>query len=118
MTPPRSLALFGRPNKNVVRAAVAKCIRDVKCKHNLSNARLAELLGCSDATISNAENEACTLDLVTMLNIGYVFGEAAVGPVRAVMFGETVQEKTETDILDEVHALLNQLRTVKMRAVA
>lgn len=79
-----SRSLFGRPSSASYRAAVAQVIRDVKARHRLSNERMAEIVGCSEQTIANAETDRAenNLNPVTLLNIAYAFGEQAIDPVR------------------------------------
>ena len=80
VTMPRSL--FGRPLNASYRKAIADIIRNVKAREKLSNERLAEMIGYSEGTVFNAENENGNLDAVTLLNIAYSFGEGAIDPVR------------------------------------
>lgn len=77
-------SLFGRPSSGSYKAAVAQMIRDVKAREKLSNERLAEIVGCSEQTIANAESERNdnNLNPVTLLNFAYAFGEDAIDPVR------------------------------------
>src|SRR5690349_4419812 len=77
---PRSL--FGRPTRRGYRAAVSQIIRDIKARHKLTNEGLADEIGCHKDTVANAEEEVGNLDPVTLLNIGYAFGEEAIEPVR------------------------------------
>lgn len=78
--PSNVLPLFSRPREKDYRAAVAKIIRDLKAKHNLSNTELGEEIGCSGETIGNAENEHNNLNPVTLGNIRWRYGPAAVKP--------------------------------------
>lgn len=75
-------SLFGRPTSKSYRVAVAQIIREVKARHRLSNEALAELIGCAEQTVANAENECGDLTAVILLNLGYAFGEEAIEPVR------------------------------------
>lgn len=79
---PNVLPLSDPPRQKSYRAAVARCIRNLKAKENLSNVELAEEIGCSGETISNAENENNDLNAVTLLRIAYRFGEEAISPIR------------------------------------
>jgi hypothetical protein len=51
----------------------------------LSDWELAEQIGCHKDTIENAQEQACSLDVVTLLNIAYAFGEEAIEPVRSAL---------------------------------
>jgi DNA-binding XRE family transcriptional regulator len=91
-----SRSLFGRPSNGSYRAAVAQVIRDAKARHKLSNERLAEIVGCSEQTIANAETERAenNLNPVTLLNIAYAFGEEAIDPVRQLYLCAPPEEIT------------------------
>jgi DNA-binding XRE family transcriptional regulator len=97
---PRSL--FGRPSNRSYKAAVAQIIRDVKARNRLSNERLAELIGCSETTVFNAENETCDLAAVTLLNIAYAFGESAIAPVRALYLCSPTEEPSRAERLRRI----------------
>lgn len=92
---PRSL--FGRPSSRSYRAAVAQIVREVKARHGLNDERLAELVGCGEDTIKNAENEATNLNAVTLFSLAYAFGEEAIQPVRALYLCAPVEEPTVAD---------------------
>lgn len=103
------LPLFDPPRKMSYRAAVAKIIRDLKSKHSLSNVKLADLLDCSDETISNAENENTDLNAVTLLRIAYRFGEAAIDPARELYLCRHVEPMTLAERFIEVRNELDRI---------
>jgi DNA-binding XRE family transcriptional regulator len=105
---PRSL--FGRPSNGSYKAAVAQVIRDVKAKNKLSNERLADLIGCSETTVFNAENEACDLAAVTLLNIAYAFGEEAIQLVRDLYLCAPAEQPTAETRLNRIEREINALR--------
>lgn len=107
-----SRSLFGRPSSGSYKAAVAQMIRDVKARHKLSNERLAELVGCSEQTIANAENERAenNLNPVTLLNFAYAFGEEAIEPVRALYLCAPAERPTLLDRVDRAEGELRALR--------
>lgn len=107
---PNVIGLFGPPNQRAYRAAVAKCIRELKSRHNLNNVSLGEHLGCSDQTIVNAENEETDLNAVTLLRAAYAFGESAIAPVRALYLCEQSTPLSLSDRFDELQAHLNGIR--------
>jgi predicted transcriptional regulator len=109
-TAPNVLGLFGPPVQKSYRSAVAKCIRDVKAVHGLSNITLAEYLGCSDQTIANAENEENDLSGVTLMRIAYQFGEVAIEPVRALYLCASYDPVTSLDRIDRIERDLSILR--------
>lgn len=81
-----------RPTKNGCRSAIAQTIRNIKAGHRLTNDELADRVGCTGATIGNAENERNTLDLVTLANIQYEFGADAIDPFQALSNARGVPE--------------------------
>lgn len=97
-------SLFGRPSSGSYRAAVAQMIREVKARHKLSNERLAEIVGCSEQTIANAEADRAenNLNPVTLLNFAYAFGEDAIEPVRQLYLCAPVDSPTIQDRLDRI----------------
>lgn len=107
-----SRSLFGRPSSGSYRAAIAQVIRDVKARHKLSNERLAEIVGCSEQTIANAETERAenNLNPVTLLNIAYAFGEEAIEPVRALYLCAPVDQINIADRLDRIEAEARAIR--------
>lgn len=109
MNAPNVLPLFDPPRKMSYRAAVAKIIRDLKSKHSLSNVKLADLLDCSDETISNAENENTDLNAVTLFRIAYQFGEAAIEPARELYLCRHAEPKTLTERFTELRDELDRI---------
>ncbi|WP_028970134.1 helix-turn-helix transcriptional regulator [Sphingomonas sp. URHD0057] len=107
-----SRSLFGRPSSGSYRAAVAQVIREVKARHKLSNERVAELVGCSEQTIANAETDRAenNLNPVTLLNIAYAFGEEAIEPVRALYLCAPTEEVTAETRLNRIEREVNALR--------
>lgn len=107
-----SRSLFGRPSSASYRAAVAQLIREVKARAKLSNERLAEIVGCSEQTIANAETERAenNLNPVTLLNIAYAFGEEAIEPVRALYLCAPVEQPTAETRLNRIEREINALR--------
>lgn len=105
-------SLFGRPTSNSYRAAVSQVIREVKARHKLSNERLAELIGCSEQTIANAESDRAenNLNAVTLLNIAYAFGEEAIAPVRALYLCAPTEQPTANVRIDRIEREINALR--------
>lgn len=104
MNAPSVPCLFGPPRQKSYRLAVADCLRAVKRAHGLTNIELAEAIGCSDQTIRNALDDDCTdcLNPVTLLRIGYEFGEDVLGPVFALARRATVEPTTVADRLERI----------------
>ena len=107
-----SRSLFGRPTSSSYRLAISQIIRDVKAKHRLSNERLAELIGCSEQTIANAESDRAenNLNAVTLLNVAYCFGEEAIEPVRALYLCAPTERPTADTRLNRIEREINALR--------
>ena len=97
---PRSL--WGRPTRNGYRAAIKQIILELKARKNLSDQELADLLGCHKETIENAQDEANSLDVVTLLNIAYAFGEDAIEPVRSLYLCKPTEKPTIEDRLSRI----------------
>jgi len=100
-------SLFGRPASRSYRVAVAQIIRDVKARQKLSNERLAELVGCSEQTVANAENECGDLQAVTLLSIAYAFGEEAIAPVRNLYLCAPADQLSKNDHIRKAREHLN-----------
>lgn len=103
-------SLFGRPVGSSYRRAIATCLNALKVRTNLNNIELAEVLGCDEKTIRKALTaENGNLDVITLLNIAYAYGEEAIEPVRALYLcaarePETIPEKRRR-LLRELSAL-------------
>jgi DNA-binding XRE family transcriptional regulator len=84
-------------------------IRDVKARHRLSNERLAEIVGCSEQTIANAETERAenNLNPVTLLNFAYAFGEDAIAPVRELYLCRPAEEPSVLSEIERARQALN-----------
>jgi hypothetical protein len=103
---PRSL--FGKPSRNSYRTAIKRIILDLKASKGLSDWELAEQIGCHKDTIENAQEQACSLDVVTLLNIAYAFGEEAIEPVRALYLCAPSQVETPRE---KVNRLTRELQS-------
>jgi len=98
---PRSL--FGKPTRAVYRSAVKQIILDVQARNGLSDLELADLIGCGKDTIENARNEDNSLDVLTLLNIAYAFGEEAIQPVRNLYLFAAVEEMTPAERIERAN---------------
>lgn len=100
--------LFGRVTNRDYRAAVADMVREIKAEHRLSNERLAEIAGCSETTIFNAENENGNLDPVILLNIVLPHGgERRLRRILALVNGNPEREVSLADqVRDQARKLL------------
>lgn len=84
-----------RPTTKSYRAAVKEIILNVQGDQKLSDPELAERLGCSAGTVANARNERGNLDGVTLANIEYEFGPAALDPFLALGGSRAVPANVE-----------------------
>jgi DNA-binding XRE family transcriptional regulator len=103
-------SLFGRPSRRSYRAAVKQIVLTVKARHRLSSEDLAEKIGVSRDTIDNAETETTSLEAVSLLNIGYFYGEEAIEPVRQLYLCRPVDELTIADRLDRIEREAAEIR--------
>lgn len=108
-------SLFGKPTGRSYRSAVAQTVREIKAAHKLSNERLAEIVGCSETTIYNAENENGDLAAVTLLNLAFSFGEDAIAPVRDLYLCAPVEPLTAADRIDRA---MRELRLAEKELTA
>lgn len=104
--------LFGFPRQKSYRLAVADALRKVKRAEGLTLAELAERLGCSNQTIRNAMDEDGTdcLNPVTMLRLGYEFGEEVIAPIFALARKATAEPITMKDRIDRMERELAAIR--------
>ena len=104
--------LFGPPRQKSYRLAVADALRAVKRDNGLSCIGLADRLGCSDQTIRNALDDDGTdcLNAVTMLRLGYEFGEKVLEPVIALARKCAVTPPTVDDRIERIERELDAIR--------
>lgn len=100
-------SLFGRPSSRSYRIAVAEIVRNVKAQHKLSNERMAEIIGCSEQTVANAENECGDLTAVILLSVAYAFGEEAIEPVRQLYLCAPADQLSKNDHIRKAREHLN-----------
>ena len=105
--------LFGPPRQKSYKLAVADALRQVKRENGLTLVELAEKLGCSDQTLRNAMDEdgADCLNPVTMLRLGYEFGDAVLEPVFALARRVSVEPVTTGDRIKRIERELAAMRT-------
>jgi transcriptional regulator with XRE-family HTH domain len=102
---PRSL--FGKPSRNAYRAAVKEIILNIQSAKKWSNLELADFLGCHKDTIENVIEQTSSLDVVTLLNIAYAFGEEAIAPVRNLYLCAPADQLTKNDHIRKAREHLN-----------
>lgn len=112
MSEPNVFGNRPRPTQRAYRQAVAKVIRCLKLRHGLTNVDLADRIGCSDETVSNAENERTDLSPVILLNIEHEFGAGTIDLVlevagsHAVPVDETAGGDVLLPLSSTVHRML------------
>lgn len=93
-----------RPTTKSYRDAIREIVLNLQGAHDLSDAELAERIGCSAGTVKNARNRAGNLDGATLANIEYEFGPGAVDPFLALAGARAVPMGAHCDT-DINHAL-------------
>ena len=106
---PNILPLFDPPVRKSYRAAVKLCVDNAKRISGLTWDDLAEKLGCSKDTLTNAVTEENDLSGVTLLRIGYCFGEEAIAPALDLVRRRYTEPQTKADKFARAHALLDEL---------
>lgn len=103
--------LFGRVSNHDYRSAVAQTIRELKAEKKLTNERLAEILGCAETTVYNAENENGNLDAVTMLNLAALFGgQGRLKHILALVNGCPAEPETPSEKFERIIRDIDDLR--------
>lgn len=102
---PRSL--FGKPSRNAYRAAVKEIILNIQAAKKWSNLELADFLGCHKDTIENVIDETSSLDVITLLNVAYAFGEEAIAPVRNLYLCAPADQLSKNDHIRKAREHLN-----------
>lgn len=109
--PPRELPHRSRPTQKTYRERVAKIIRRLKADNDLSNRDLADRIGCSDETISNAENERGDMKALLLLAIEHEFGAGTIDPVRELsnVRGVPIGAVCDSDPLPSLTAAVHKI---------
>lgn len=105
-------SLFGRPTRKGYRAAIKTIVLGLQAAKGWDDQELADFIGCGKETIENARTEAHSLDVLTLLNTAFAFGEEAIQPVRDLYLckpvdAETIPEKRRR-LIRELAALENE----------
>lgn len=108
---PRSL--FGKPSRNTYRAAIKDIILNIQQSKKLSDLELADFLGCHKDTIENAREQTSSLDVLTLLNIAYAFGEEAIAPVRNLYLCAPTDQLTKNDHIRKAREHLNRAEAME-----
>jgi transcriptional regulator with XRE-family HTH domain len=102
---PRSL--FGKPSRGTYRAAIKEVILNIQSARKWSDLELADFLGCHKDTIENAREQTSSLDVLTLLNLAYAFGEEAIAPVRNLYLCAPADQLTKNDHIRRAREHLN-----------
>jgi transcriptional regulator with XRE-family HTH domain len=100
-------SLFGKPSRRAYRAAVKEIILNIQAAKKWTNLELADFLGCHKDTIENVLEETSSLDVITLLNIAYAFGEAAIAPVRNLYLCAPADQLSKNDHIRKAREHLN-----------
>lgn len=106
---PNVLPLFDPPVRKNYRTAVRQCVDNARKVSGLSWDDLAEKLGCSKDTLTNAFTEEHDLSGVTLLRIGYVYGEDAIAPALDLVRRRYCEPPTKAERYRRLHAELDAL---------
>ena len=90
-----------RPTQSAYREAVHEIIASVG--DGMTDQELADRIGCSSGTVSNARNKKADLSATTLAQIGHEFGPEALQPF-ADLFGAIIvpAESDEDGVLDDI----------------
>lgn len=103
------LPIFDPPVRKSYRAAVKQCVESAKKLSGLTWDDLAEKLGCSKDTLTNAVTEENDLSGVTLLRIGYCFGEDAIAPALGLVRRRYEEQPTRADRFRRLHDELDAI---------
>lgn len=102
--------LYHRIASKDYRAKVSQIILEIRAEYGLTQEDLAEKIGVSETTISNAERQLGNLDAVAMLNLGVKFGGARrLAPIIALVNGNPEPELTRKQRFQRLRAELDDL---------
>lgn len=107
---PNVLPLDDYPRQKSCLRAVADIIRHIKAEEGLTNVELAEQIGVSSETVSNAENENNLLNLVTFLRLWFEFGEDAMAPALDLARRRYAEPETPSEKFDRLARELDSLK--------
>jgi uncharacterized protein (DUF433 family) len=103
-------SLFGKPTRKGYRAAIKSIVLGIQAAKGWDDQELADFIGCGKETIENARTEAHSLDVLTLLNIAYAFGENAIQPVRDLYLCKPVEPLGILDRVERIEAEAAALR--------
>lgn len=110
-TAPNVLPIFDPPVRKSYRAAVKQCVESAKKLSGLTWDDLAEKLGCSKDTLTNAVTEENDLSGVTLLRIGYCFGEEAIAPALELVRRRYREPPSRSDRFSRLRAEIDALES-------
>jgi transcriptional regulator with XRE-family HTH domain len=100
-------SLFGKPSRRAYRAAIKEIILNIQSQKKWTALELADFLGCHKDTVENVLEENSSLDIITLLNIAYAFGEQAIAPVRELYLCAPTDRLTKNDHIRKAREHLN-----------
>jgi hypothetical protein len=118
MSEPNVFGNRPRPTQKAYRAAVAQVIRCQKLLQGLTNVDFADRIGCSDETVSNAENERTDLSPVLLLNIEHEFGPGTIDLVLEIAGSHAAPADTAAggDVLPPLSACVHGVAKARSSA--
>ena len=94
------------------REAVEEILRQIRRASGLSDARLADRIGCSASTIRNARSGQTSLDPALLLRIEQEFGPGAIDPFLALANSRAVPLPQASDLGDPALAIVTALHRI------
>lgn len=98
------------PTQSSLRRAVAEIIRGVQLDHELTDEEMADQIGVSAGTISNARNEKSDLNAATIARIGHRYSAERLDPYAKLYGARHVPlDAEDTDALPSLAGSVHRL---------
>lgn len=98
------------PTQSSLRKAVAQIVRAVQHEHDLTDEDLADAIGVSAGTITNARNAKTDLNAATIAKIGHRYGAEILDPYAALYGARNVPlEAQDGDALPTITGAVHRL---------
>lgn len=97
------------------RRAVARIVRDLQHKHELTDCDFAEAIGCSIGTVRNARNEETDLSNLWLTRIEQRFGAGSIDPYLALAGSRSVPVTSDPslDALPSTTAAIHRIAVAR-----
>lgn len=102
------------PTQSSLRRAVAEIIRGVQLDRKLTDEEMADEIGVSAGTVSNARNEKSDLNAATIARIGHRYGVERLDPYAALYGARNVPiDAEDKDALPSLSGSVHRLAVAK-----